>query len=345
MQRGGDVQRAAAEQAGQQRGARGALRERVAQRGLRQVGAGGGEQRQRAGDERGGHRGALAQLEAAAAGGREDRAAGRGEVDGAQAAVGDRDERAGLLGRGRDEHRGLGRRRRVGRREVDVAGVVAGGGDDRRALRAGVPQRGVEVAARAVAVDRDVEDLRAAVDRVDDALGQARGVAGAVGVEHLDGHDLRARGDARAADAVAGLGGDDAGDVRAVAVVVLDVAVELLDVRAVDVVDVAVAVVVDVVGGRSRSALRQRLFARSGWLSCTPLSRIATRTPAPCDCVQASGAPVAACSSPHCWPSSGSGAAVRGGGGDTEGEGGHDGGDGACRAGQHTTPVGRWRPA
>jgi hypothetical protein len=35
-----------------------------------------------------------------------------------------------------------------------------------------------------------------------------------------------------------------------VAVVVLDVAVELLDVRAVDVVDVAVAVVVDAVAGR-----------------------------------------------------------------------------------------------
>ena len=51
------------------------------------------------------------------------------------------------------------------------------------------------------------------------------------------------------ADAVALTRRDDAGDVRAVAVVVVDVGVEVEHVRAVDVVDEAVAVVVAAVAG------------------------------------------------------------------------------------------------
>ena len=67
-------------------------------------------------------------------------------------------------------------------------------------------------------------------------------------VEDLDRHQLRPRGDADDAAPVGG-GGDDPGDVRAVAVAVADVLARAgrREVDAVDVVDVAVAVVVDAV--------------------------------------------------------------------------------------------------
>src|SRR5204863_3425910 len=62
-------------------------------------------------------------------------------------------------------------------------------------------------------------------------------------------HDLRVRRQPGDADAVVGSCGDDAGDVRAVVVVIQRLGVEVNEVVAVDVVHVPVVVVVDLVAG------------------------------------------------------------------------------------------------
>src|SRR5512135_2639987 len=66
----------------------------------------------------------------------------------------------------------------------------------------------------------DVDDASAVVDRIGDPLCDVgyRSAAGAV--ERLDREDARVRRDARDAEGVVRVGGDDPGDVRAVRVVV-----------------------------------------------------------------------------------------------------------------------------
>ncbi len=114
---------------------------------------------------------------------------------------------------------------------------------------AGGLDRLLERLAAARARDRHVDDLRAVGDRVADGLGHRLGGAHGVCAERLEDHEPGALGDAGHADPVAAARGEDAGDVRAVAVVVGRVAVAVDEVRAVDVVHEAVAVVVDAVAG------------------------------------------------------------------------------------------------
>ena len=125
--------------------------------------------------------------------------------------------------------------------------VLPAARDDEDVGRGGLGDGGGEIGAGARAGEREVDHARAVGDGVAHALGHRRHVTGGVGAEHLDRHDPRAPGEARDADAVVAARGDDARDVRAVAVVVRRVAVVVDEVCAVDVVDEAVAVVVDAV--------------------------------------------------------------------------------------------------
>ena len=117
--------------------------------------------------------------------------------------------------------------------------------------------------------------------------------AAAVGAEHADDHQPGAPGDAGDPDAVVAAGADDAGDVRAVAVLVGRVAVAGDEVVAVDVVDEAVAVVVDPVAG-DLAGFVQRFWARSGWSSCAPVSMTATVASPPVESFQALRIPMPA---------------------------------------------------
>ena len=77
----------------------------------------------------------------------------------------------------------------------------------------------------AIAAEGHVDHVRALLHGVVDAFGDVgRGQHAGV-LRGLDRHDLHVVGHAHAADAVAGLGRDDAGHVGAVAVVVLGIAV------------------------------------------------------------------------------------------------------------------------
>ena len=116
---------------------------------------------------------------------------------------------------------------------------VARGADDEAAGVAGVADR-VEDVGDLVAGDvrreleREVDDLGAVVGGPADAAGDPRGVALAGAVEHLDRHQLDAVGQPGEADRVAGALGDRAGDVGAVAVVVVRVRVVVDEVPAAD---------------------------------------------------------------------------------------------------------------
>ena len=132
------------------------------------------------------------------------------------------------------------------------------------------------------AAEAEVDDPGAVRGRVADAVGDRAHVPGAVGVEHLDGHDPRLRRDADDAAPVL-RGRDRAGDVRAVPGAVAEVLglAPRRQVDAVDVVDVAVAVVVLAVAAAPRRSSSRCSCARSGWSICVPESTTATTTPAP----------------------------------------------------------------
>src|SRR5262249_29703084 len=207
------------------------------------------DQGHRAGDERGGHRGAAEGGVAAVFVGAVDARAGGAEFHRVRPVIGERREPVGA-GRGGDGDNVV---------EVVVGGIVggdvvvgagvAGGGHEDVTLGAGVVE-GVEhrlvIPAAAPAV---VGDLRPVIHRV---VERQHGVAerpAAVGVQELHRHYLHVPVDAGHADAVVPLGADDPGDVRAVAVVVVGIVVVGNEVPAVDVVDEPVVVVVDSVAG------------------------------------------------------------------------------------------------
>ncbi len=87
------------------------------------------------------------------------------------------------------------------------------------------------------------------IDGVVDAFDGVGGHADAAGGEKLERHEAAAPGDADESGGVVAVGGDGAGAVGAVAVVVVGIAVARVGVEAVDVVDHAVVVVVDAVAG------------------------------------------------------------------------------------------------
>ena len=124
--------------------------------------------------------------------------------------------------------------RRAGREGEDAVALVAGGADDEHAAAAGEGQR-VEQRRDLLRADvgaeleREVDDVGPAADGEADAVGDRRGVALAAGVEHADGHDRRAVGQAGQPDAVVRRLGDRAGDVRAVAVLVVAGSASWLD--------------------------------------------------------------------------------------------------------------------
>src|SRR5262249_44521471 len=91
--------------------------------------------------------------------------------------------------------------------------------------------------------------------RVADRLHRSGYVAGAVGADELERHQPHHRADAGHAAAVSGDRADDAGHVRAVAVVVRWGVVVVGEVPAPPVVDVAVVVVVDAVVAAARAVL------------------------------------------------------------------------------------------
>ena len=99
--------------------------------------------------------------------------------------------------------------------------------EDVRDLRRG------DLAVPVVELEREVDDVGAVADRVADARRDVHAVAGAVAVEHPHGHDLRAVGEPGDADVVVRALADRAGDVRAVAVLVVREAVVVHEVVAV----------------------------------------------------------------------------------------------------------------
>src|SRR5690606_39528486 len=108
----------------------------------------------------------------------------------------------------------------VGLLDVASGAVVARGGDDDDLPGQGLVDGGLEVRVGFGGVGgvlADVDDLRLGLDGVADALGEGAGVAVAVGVVLLDGDDGCLGGGAREAGLVGGPGGDDAGDLGAVA--------------------------------------------------------------------------------------------------------------------------------
>ena len=125
--------------------------------------------------------------------------------------------------------------------------VVAGSGHQ-HAAGVGRLQRVLHGDGGGAAAEGHVDDVRAVVVGVEDALGDLGLVEEAAGHARLDGHELHVVGQTHHADVVVG-GGDDAGHVGAVAVVVHAAVASRLQIHAVDVVDVAVAVVVDAVAG------------------------------------------------------------------------------------------------
>ena len=113
---------------------------------------------------------------------------------------------------------------RVGRRVGHRPGaMVAGRRHHQRTVTARIGDGVLDDAAVAETTQREVEHLGAVVYRPADAVGDVRRVAGASGVQHLDGHQRRLEGDASDALGVVGGLGDGSRHVRAVAVVVVGV--------------------------------------------------------------------------------------------------------------------------
>ena len=125
--------------------------------------------------------------------------------------------------------------------------VVAGGGHQ-HAAGVGRLQRVLHGDGGGAAAEGHVDDVRAVVVGVEDALGDLGLVEEAAGHARLDGHELHVVGKTHHADVVVG-SGDDAGHMGAVAVVVHAAVASRLQIHAVDVVDAAVAVVIDAVAG------------------------------------------------------------------------------------------------
>src|SRR5262249_46693761 len=128
-------------------------------------------------------------------------------------------------------------------------GAVARSGDDQHTGVPGCADRifqGLREAAGGPAV---VDDAGAPGRGVEDRLHGVCGAAVAAAVEDLQVHHAGAPRDTGDAHGVVALGGDDAGHVGAVAVVVERVGEVIGEVVAVHVVDVAVVVVVDEVAG------------------------------------------------------------------------------------------------
>src|SRR5690606_5365665 len=137
-----------------------------------------------------------------------DEVAGLGEGRAFVVAVGGGDREDAFVGGG------------VGLLDVASGAVVARGGDDDDLPGQGLVDGGLEVRVGFGGVGgvlADVDDLRLGLDGVADALGEGAGVAVAVGVVLLDGDDGRLGGEAHEAGLAGGPGGDDAGDLGAVA--------------------------------------------------------------------------------------------------------------------------------
>ena len=129
------------------------------------------------------------------------------------------------------------------------SGVVAGCDNDQHALVLGRLDLVLERLRGIGAAERAVDDLGALLDRVLDPLDCVRHRAVALGVHELERHHAARPAHARNALPVVRAAGDDAGDMGAVPVVVLAVALAGDEVDAVVVVDVAVLVVVLAVVG------------------------------------------------------------------------------------------------
>ena len=137
-----------------------------------------------------------------------------------------RERRARVVGLGRPD----GEHARIRRRVVDLIdepalrvgdAAVPRGRDDEDVLVARVAHRALQRRARLRRAERDVDDPRAVVRRVDDRLRDIRGRAAPGAVERLDRKDPHAERDARDPDRVVAVRADDPGDVRAVRVVVV----------------------------------------------------------------------------------------------------------------------------
>ena len=201
-----------------------------------------GDERHRAGDERGGHRRPRVGVEPTPDGA-VDVGPRRGEIDGGRAPVRVAPQRAGLVHGGDDQLVRGAVARGIRGRDVVVRGLVAGGRDEDDALAVGEVE-GVEHRLRiGVAPPACIDDLGPVVDGEIDPVDGRVGRAVALRVEHLQGHDPRAPVDARDADPVVPGGGENARDVSAVAVVVLKVVIAVDEVPAVEVAPVAIAAV------------------------------------------------------------------------------------------------------
>jgi len=132
---------------------------------------------------------------------------------------------------------------------VDFAAVVAGGGDNYDAVLDGVGDGVLFATAVGCAAQAKIDDLGAVVNGVEDGFDFVGVGAKAGRGKDAEGHKPHFGGDAGDAFAVVYAGTDDAGNVAAVAIPVVDVAVIGSEVPAVDVIDEAVVVVVDVVAG------------------------------------------------------------------------------------------------
>ncbi len=165
-----------------------------------------------------------------------------------------------VIGRGDGDH--LRQILRAVGAEVVIA--VAGRHHDDNTLLVGEPHRLVENrigGARQGARPTGVDDPRAVLHGIDDRPGQRRQRPGAPAIERLDAHQLDAGGDPHNPKVVVVHGGDDPGDMGAVAMVVHRIGVECVsrigeasvavriarvgEIDAVDVIGVAVAVLVD----------------------------------------------------------------------------------------------------
>jgi hypothetical protein len=109
---------------------------------------------------------------------------------------------------------------RVVDRVVAIAGV-AGRGDDQGALVLGILDGRLERCRVARAGRADVDDLGSGVGGVQDGLDHGAIRAAALGIQRLDRQDLDVPDDASHALVVVADGADDAGDGRAVRLVVL----------------------------------------------------------------------------------------------------------------------------
>ncbi len=177
----------------------------------------------------------------------------RPQVDRRRAVVGEGGQAVAFIGGGdRQDVRQIVARRVVGH-VVVIDRFVARGRDEQHALVAARPDGVVErlavrPASPTVVGHADVDPILGSHHRrVIEGLDRGAGEAVSFGVEELQGHDRGVPVDAGDSVTVVAHGGDRAGDVRPVAVVVHGIAVAVDEVVPVDVVDQPVAVVVDAV--------------------------------------------------------------------------------------------------